>query len=423
MAAILPEQAASPIGVSGLRHANGIIDNEFLRELRGPRKYKTYQEMLANDETIGVSIKVFILLMRQVSWFFTPREESLEGQDAAEFASSIFFEDMRIPWRDAVTQALTMLPFGWSTLAINYKWRRGMNEDERQASLFDDGGVGIDSLEGRAQHTLSRWEFSKPDGRLLGWWQSDPTTGKLYFLPIERLAHFTMSQGSGNPEGESIIRHCVTTWYTKKKLIEYQTIGVSRDVAGIPVAKVPAEIMTDSAYAARKAEWQALVQGIRNNENAGLVIPLVIDHVTGKELYDLSLLPSAGSRQFDPLPIIQWLDGKMFMALLTDIVVMGHEQVGSFALASSKTNMLGLFLGSILDAIVSTVNTQIMPRLWRLNGRDMALMPHLQHGDIESLSLPELGAFVQSMASAGLDVLRHEEDIWQRAGFSQAPGA
>lgn len=405
-----------PVGVSGLRHQGGHLAEEFDRRLRTPQqRYATYQEM-GTHPLIGVSLTMFSLLAAQVAWSFKPATDDVEGQRDAEFATEVLFHDMRVPWGESLKEILSAIRYGWSSLSICYKYRRGMNDRPREYSMYNDGNVGLDSLELRGQNTLERWEFDA-SGIATGWHQLDMSRGGRYWIPMESVVHLVTDPAKGNPEGTSMLRHCVTSYRDLKRWKEYLSIGISRDLGGMPVGSVPVEVVTDPANSAIYQAWKDLVRNLRRGEDEGAVIPLYLDE-KGNVVSKLELLSAGGARQFDILEIMKYFDLQMLVALFTDILMIGHEQVGSLALHSSKTSFLSMAMGGILNLVSQVVNTQLMPRLWRLNGWQRP-HPTLEHGDIESLNLADIGAFATSMAGAGFDVMRFEEQFWRLAGFQR----
>ncbi len=87
------------------------------------------------------------------------------------------------------------------------------------------------------------------------------------------------------------------------------------------------------------------------------------------------------------------------MTILADVVMLGTEQVGSYALAVTKKDVLAMSLGGHLDIIASQHNSTQIPRLWRLNGFTSP-QPKLVHGAVESVDLDTLGNFLMRLAQA-----------------------
>ena len=115
----------------------------------------------------------------------------------------------------------------------------------------------------------------------------------------------------------------------------------------------------------------------------------------------------------------------MAMTVLADFVLLGHENVGSFALSSDKTELFGIALGTFLDLICEVFNNQAIPRLIDINGeafKGITGYPELIHGDIETQDLDKLGSFVKDMVGIGAitpdesmeDYLRMTADLPER---------
>src|SRR5205823_5722858 len=84
-----------------------------------------------------------------------------------------------------------------------------------------------------------------------------------------------------------------------------------------------------------------------------------------------------------------------------DFILLGHENVGSFALSSDKTDLFAVALGTYLDVIEDTFNRYAVPRLFELNNMNLENLPEVKHGDIEQPDLAELGAYIAALVQAG----------------------
>jgi hypothetical protein len=309
---------------------------------------------------------------------------------------------MREAWSLTLAEMLSLLPWGWAPLEITYKLRSGEKADDPlHSSRYDDGKVGWASWSIRAQDTLLNWVFNDA-GDPVGFVQQAPPTYAPTFIPLSKCLHLKTSARKGNPEGVSVLRACYRPWYFKKHIENIEAIGVERDLAGLPVAEVPAELLSPARTAEQTAIFNAvrdIVVNIRRDDQEGIVWPSDRD-AQGNQLYTLKLLSTGGTRQFDTGKIIDRYNTQIAMAVLADFMMLGHQATGSWALASSKTSLFSTALGAWLDTICQAVNTQAIPQLLRMGGMDASRAPTLTHGDVESLELGELGTFVQALNSA-----------------------
>ncbi|MFI3254443.1 MAG: hypothetical protein R3Y63_08940 [Eubacteriales bacterium] len=380
-------------GNQGLNRWGGVIDEEFLRELRGAKGIATYREMADNDDMIGASLYAIEMLIRQVKWDVEAGGTEDKDEECREFVLSCM-EDLDMPWTDFISEALSFLTYGWSWHEIVYK-RRSPNSKHGK-SKFSDHLIGWKKLPLRSQSTLHHWEFDETNDDLLGMWQSAPPYYKQVFIPKEKSLHFRTKSQKGNPEGRSILRNAYRSWFFKKRLQELEGIGIERDLAGLPVLITPEGLdLFAPENAGQKAVADRIVRTIKRDENEGLVLPYG---------WDLKLLSSGGSRQNDTNQVIERYDTKIASTMLTDFVQLGHEGVGSYALSSDKTALFSTALGSFMDMICQVMNTQAIPKLIDLNKEafhNITDYPKLIHGDIETRNLEELGSFLKNAVGTG----------------------
>jgi hypothetical protein len=402
------DEATTEIGRTGLQEFGGFVYEERLAQLQGARGRQTYREMSDNDPIIGAILFAVEMLIRGVDWTVEPASQNPDDIAAAEFVQENM-QDMSSTWQDTITEILSMLVFGWSYHEIVYKARNGDNEIEDLSSKYSDGYIGWSKLPIRAQETLFRWEFDQV-GNILGMYQQAPPTYRITFIPLSKCLLFRTKLRKGNPEGRSILRNAYKPWFFKKNIEMIEGIGVERDLAGLPVAWVPPEILDPNAPQSMKnvlAQVKKIIVNIRRDEQEGVVFPLAYDE-EGHKTYDLSLLSAGGKRNFDTNAIIMRYQDNIAMTVLADFILLGHETVGSFALSSDKSELFSVALGAWLDNICETFNRKAIQQLFALNGWSTDNLPKLCHGDIQSMPLDELGTYIQQLAAAGMPLFPND---------------
>lgn len=389
--------ARKEIGRIGQKRFEGTFYEEFLPELRGKRGMDTYREMAENDDTIGAILFAVEMLIRQASWTVEPAGDTPADKEAAEFVESCM-HDMQDTWTDTISEILSFLTYGWSFHEIVYKRRMGKTKNPLTKSKYDDGLIGWRKLPIRAQETLYQWEYDNNDN-LIGMTQMPPPDYGLITIPIEKAMIFRTKSRKGNPEGRSILRNAYRSWYFKRRIQEYEGIGIERDLAGLPVFTAPENVPIwddDSEMIALRTSMEDMVRKIRIDEVAGIVKPFG---------FEFELLSSGGNKQFDTNAIIQRYDTGIAMTVLADFIFLGHQQVGSFALSSDKTELFAMAIGAYLDIICETFNSQGIPPLIDINGshfEGITDYPKLAHGDIETVDIQKLAAYIKDMAGVGI---------------------
>lgn len=390
------------IGHTGLRQYNGYIEEEFLKNLKWPQCSKIYKEMADNDPIVGAMLFAVEMLIRGVKWKFEPASSSQEDLDRADFATTCL-NDMEKPWSETINDILSFIPYGFALHEQVYKKRLGRrNPNKKFRSKYNDGKWGWRKLPTRAQESITRWEFDE-DGDLAGAWQLPFGSSKEVFIPVERFLLFRVNSRRDNPESKSAIRNAYRPWYMKKSIEELEGIGIERDLAGLPVIFLPPEYMAPDADANQKALYNMcvkIVTDVRQNEQAGLILPQAFDE-RGNKLFDFQLLNSGGQRQFDTSTIIKRYNSNIAQTILADFILMGQTSVGSFALSDNKTSMFAAAIGAWLNSIADVFNSKAIPDLFELNSDFPEEYPKLCYEDIETLPLKDLADFFYKMVSVG----------------------
>lgn len=397
-----------------------VFMEEFLRELQGARGVHTYTEMSNNDSTIGAILYAIEMLMRQAELHIEPQGETKQDEECAEFIESCM-DDMEKTWSDMFSEILSFMTYGWSYHEIVYKRRMGKTKNPKTNSKYDDGLIGWQKLPIRAQETLYGWDYKEGTDDLLGMTQQPPPDFDIVTIPLEKALHFRTRSYKDNPEGRSILRTAYRDWYFKKRLQEIEAYGIERDLAGFPVLYSPADMdiwADDEETKLALAKAEQLVSSIRRDAREGIVLP------GGENGWKLELLASGSRRQFDINATIDRYNKSIATSVLADFVMLGQQQVGSFALADTKTKIFALAIGTYLDIICEVFNNQAIPRLVDLNESHFTGItdyPKMVHGDIEETDLQQFADFLQKTVGSGIivpdDAL--EEEVRRRAALPE----
>lgn len=390
-----PRPVFRELGSTGLKTSGGQVIEDFLPQLRTlQERVKTYSEMLM-DPVVSAVLFAISQFARGAEW----RVEAAGGSDQEKRDADFLLENMHgmsHGWMDFIDEALTFLPYGFSVAEICYK----------QAP---DGTIRWKKLPFRAQETIWEWVFDDEGGikgirQNVSW--SNGRAG-LVEIPIEKLLLFRTQTVKNNPEGQSVLRGAFKPWYYKKRIEVIEAIGIERNLAGYPVLYAPDEIFMDNEEAREKLKFaQEMISRIRKDEAMGAVLPR-----SWKEAGGLVLLSSEGSQTMDTERVIQRYDARIAMSVLSDIILMGHENAGSYALADVKRSLLGQAMMTWLDIIAEVLNRYAVPRLFALNGRDLPRekLPRFIHGPVVNVDPKTLADIIFRLA--GVDALRTDPQL------------
>lgn len=393
------------MGVTGLKRAAGIVDEEFLPALRGRKAVQVYKEMSLNDPIVGALLFSITQLLMQVDWRVEATDNTPEATEAKDFVEECM-QDMSHAWGEMISDILTCLTYGWSWHEIVYKKRVGpWEKDPKKRSKYTDGKIGWRKIAVRSQETLLRWVFDE-DGGIKAMVQMGPPNYKTTVIPIERSLLFRVESSKGNPEGVSLLRRAYRPWFFKKRMEEHEAIGVERDLAGLPVAKVPAHYM-DAAPGSRERKvfdaFKKMVSNVRRDEHEGLVLPTQYDRNTKQPLFDFELMSSGGARTFDTNALIGRYEQRILMTVLADFILVGHEGSGSYSLHVDKTGIFRSALNSMAMMIADTFNRHAIPRLFDLNGWKPDQLPKIVPADVDPPDIAQLAGFMTAMGNLGME--------------------
>ena len=389
---------SNEIGKTGLLRYGGVLYEEFLPELRGRRGVEAYHEMAENDDMVGAILFSIEMLVKQAKWSVEPAGPTEKDKEAAAFVEDCM-GDMEDTWIDTISEILSFITYGWSYHEIVYKRRMGRTKDPRTDSKYNDGLIGWQKLPIRGQETLYEWEYDEEEN-LTGMTQQPPPSYNLYTIPIEKALLFRTKSRKGSPEGRSVLRNAYRSWYFKRRIQEIEGIGIERDLAGLPVINAPEGLdiwdANNPDTSRLRASLETMVKNIRRDQSEGVVLPYG---------FELKLLNSGGTRQFDTNAIIDRYDSRIAMTVLADFILLGHQKTGSFALSSDKTELFSMAIGAYLDIICEVFNNKAIPQLIDINGdhfKGITDYPYMKHGDIEDVNMAEFSSFIKDMTGTGV---------------------
>ena len=134
-----------------------------------------------------------------------------------------------------------------------------------------------------------------------------------------------------------------------------------------------------------------LVSSIRRDRNEGIVL---------SDGWKLELL-NAGGSHMDTSGVINRYDQRITITMLSDIVMMGGDKVGSFALAKTKESLLAAALDAQLANVVDILNEIAVPRLFALNTfTGLSGFPKFKVTSVITPNLTDLGNFISALSGA-----------------------
>lgn len=421
-----PQDQYEPLAVAGYRSNGGNVDDDYLPELRGERGRRILRQM-TNDETIGAFLLGLNSIYGTLSWYTDPSDpDDPKAVEAAEWLYNALYEDMGDPrgaqpddtWSSFVQTFAECDAFGWSYYDV---WVKELA----------DGSVGVARLMSVAPETLWEWNIEE-DGHVTGLVQQSPRNYRHKTIPTYRALHLVSQPYKGSPEGRSIFRTAYRMWYYKKLNLELESILHERG-AGFPVMYVHADVVKQSKQVDSEGKpttiaklatqamntYDEMVKNIKRNQQSGAVIYYdtvknvgADGSVTNSDIKTVELKlesPGASSTQ-DMDATIKRLDSALARALLFDFMMFntdgGSGQSGGL---NGRVDMFMKVITGLLEHKVETINRQLVPQLWKLNGFDPERMPKVRAGAIQREDVHKVVSTLEGLARAGMTVGTDED--------------
>jgi hypothetical protein len=365
---------------------------------------------MSRDATISAALDFFRDMISRVEWRVEPSDKNDEMALAkAQFLTQCM-NDMEQSWASFIREVCSFNTYGFSIHEKVYRRRY-----KSQGSRYNDGLVGLRKLPIRSQDTIDKWVFS-PDGReLTGVEQSLTVLNSVGFqlqnrptkieIPRSKFLLFRANSYKDNPEGVSPLVKCYVAYKFRTQLEEIEAVGYSRNLGGVPHLELHPRYMAADASDEEKSVYEMykkIITRIHNNEQAGIITPLMYDPETKQPYFKFSLLSVQNSGSQHIHEAIKRWDKKILTALSADALILGQDQVGSFSLAGSKTNILAVAVDARLREIQEVLNNDLIPSLFKLNGWEDEELPKFVYGDLEERDLEILSKAIQRIAAVGL---------------------
>lgn len=389
------------LGATGLRAVSGrIVEDELAPDLKFPYSLVTYQKM-KSDAIIAGTLFMIKQFVRKVEVDIKPAggiEADPEAVRIADIVRDNLFNTMDRSFDQLMSDICSFIENGFGFHEPVYKLDK------------ESGNILWKDFPSRPPSSIKGFKLDS-QGYVTGVEQYKVNTSSDTFatvlsgttktIPYSRLLHFRTDSEKNNPLGRSILKNAYRSWYIKTKLEEHEAIGVEREMNGLPYLQMPIDYMNADAeedplkYETFKTMLQT-VSNIRNNEQAGLILPSDRDE-NGNLYFDFKLIASNGTRSLDTSKIIERYDYRIAQSLLNDFLLMGSTSTGSFALSDNKVNMFINSIEAYLEVIAEQFNRRAIKALFELNGWDKKYLCKLIFKPLSSPTVDQIADFLQKV--------------------------
>ena len=413
---------ARELGNTGLKQWGGVVLEECNAELRYPMAVTTYKAML-KDSVIAPSVELIENKIASVEFSLSYPEGHDYLKEKTELLNQMFFNDMEHPFSTFIRQAATFNSFGFSVIEKVPRYR-----NYEYGSKYNDGYVGIRKLAFRSQDTIAKWKFDKGNKKLLGVYQYSNINNNIYsndtfsgigggwnaidsfsdtdlvYIPKEKFLHFVNNPYKDSPTGQSPLNFVHTAWKYKQAYLQIEAKGVSKEAHGIKTLYMPPEYMDEDASEELKAAYRMYKQIMMNldlGDSSSIMLPILTDSM-GNKMFELKVENLTGTSSYNIDNIIERFNNEIFTGLFANILPLGNKGGGSHALAEIKLDIVTDMVKSKLDHIVSVINHDLIPYIFKLNGWSLEVLPYIRYGDIQEDNLDDFSSAIQRIKAVGL---------------------
>lgn len=345
-------------------HIENTVNSLAAYELQLPRAFKTYRSMMS-DEFIGAGISLIQSMINKLDYRLIADKDATQEEKKLVLKLNKSLDNLngynKVEFLNLV---LSMLYYGHSMFEMVFK--------------RDTGSMVYDTFSPIHPIDVLRYEYKRNNlDRLIltpadndGLIVNNDVAEKV--LKGSKVMMFKLNSDLDYPLGRSLLNRCYEPWKKKQIVGEYEIIGVAKNLSGVMKITAPSSYIND--YYNNPASDNAIyIDDMLNNAanlHAGKAsFALVPSDSTdqGVKQFDITTIGNSGATDTDTVAIMNRFDQAILTTLYTDILSLGQAGGGSFALGDSKTNLLALFIDSILKTISSAFGKAVK-QAYELNG-------------------------------------------------------
>lgn len=397
--------AYGEVGYTGANLYNGVSQDELYRELIFPQSLKTYKKMQYHS-AISSCLNLYDNVISKVVWNVKPPPDATEEELLQTKFIEECLQDMDIPLRQVIKDALSSNIYGFACLEKVFKQRTANN------SLFNDGKIGIKKLALIHQETIKRFLTSESGSEVIGVEQDLSGWNTLHRKPINnpklprsKYVHIVAGRSRNDPYGKSPLRDVFIAWKFLSVIEELEAQSVAKDMSNLPMLKVPSQFMSPDASPEQKQQYEMFKNIIRNvnvNQQSGIVLPSDVNPETRQALFSFELIKSSSQgKSIDTEPIKQYYLNQIYTALSADVLILGQSGGGSYALGSIKNSLTSSAIEAMLDGIVEALNRDLIMHLYKLNGFNPARACSLDYDNLHESDIEGLSKAWQRLGATG----------------------
>jgi len=380
-------------GTSGTELFSGMFDEEVLQKLLNEQGIEAFDEMRRSDPQVKMLLSVSKGPIKSATWLIQPVDDSDEEMEISAFIEHVLFNDMgfsdgskRKTFSEFITETLTFIEFGHSVFEVTHK----LVENHPRFGTYH----GIADLGFRHQRSILEWNL-RMNGSIDNIRQCVPSGDLMVDVHIDgqNLLVFSIEKEGDNYQGISMLRPCYGNWFRKNIYRKLQAIGIERASKGVPIGKIPAEMLTRPDYDEQRKSFQDVIDALASHQTNGIVMG------AGFELEELKL-------SHDPVKVQKVIKSEnieMTKAFLANFMEMGiDESGGSYSLGSDLSDIFLSGLTSHAKIIEERLDIDLIQKLVDAKFGPREFYPKIKATGINDKAGKEIAEIIKIYIDAGV---------------------
>lgn len=397
--------------VSDPLHIENTVNSLALEDLRLPRAFTTYRNML-NDEIIGGAMGLIKSLINKAEFHIEPSNDATQAEVKLIAALNKSLSNLEGMTKvEFLNYVLSELDYGHSIFEMVMKRENGLSVFKTFSPIHP---ITVNKyVYNRNKLETLELNPADNDGQLI------QNTATQKSLTGDKVLMFRINPDLDNPLGLSMLARCYKPWKKKEIASEYELIGVAKNLSGVLKIKAPSSYINDYYTNPTSENAQYMEELFEQAEliHAGKTpFAVIASDVTdgGQSMFDLETIGNSKGNETDTNAIISRYETSILMTLYTDIMCLGQSGSGSFALSDSKTNLLSLVVQSILTSVSESFGKAIKVA-YEVNAiTPRGEYPKLKFGEIEKLDFDAFSRGWQRLVKDGIITADDDLEEWMR---------
>jgi hypothetical protein len=282
-------------------------------------------------------------------------------------------------------------------------------------------------VEPRPQVTIEQWDTDL-SGFVHGVQQRVPQNGELTYLPREKIVYVVDDSLNDSPQGLGLFRHLVEISNRLEKFELLEAYGYETDLRGVPIGRAPYagiraavnnKTMTTAQANTALQNLKGFIEKHIKNPRLGLMLDSAVyssldDAQTPSQQrqWDVEILKGEGALSSEAVAkAIDRLNREMAIVLGVEGLLLGSNKTGSFALSKDKSHNFALIVDSTLQELADSFASDLVTRIFDLNGWDRKLTPKLKPDATRYRDIEQITGALKDMSQAGAILMPNDPVI------------